>query len=210
MANLVKGTITKGKVTCDFYLTRKDVPGQLCVEYTINCKPGVPLHKGSFCVDMVAIANAVKDTINAQGPVGWSWKSEKKKVGKVANRAAVAQTVYPPLGVPMSVAVKASQMYHAAQAGDPEAREQIYSIIRAGQEGDPKAQKIAQAFAVFSKASAAGHSVSGWADNIKRGWWANIPYRGNFAAGAFDKTNPSHVARKLHSINLDAIARGQR
>lgn len=232
---LIKGSFRKGKVNCDFEVTRRAVPGQLCVDFTLTAAGrggDVKLHKGMFCVDLVAISNAVKESMSANAPVGWSWKSMKKKVGKVANKAAVnkiarqlsdaasdprfqqvaavAAVVYPPLGIPMGVAVKAADMYKKASAGDPTAKAQMMEIIKAAQAGGTKEQAVAKAFAVFNQAEKTGHNVGAWADSVKRGWWANVPYRSNLAAGALDRTRPGDVHRKLLNIELEAMARGQR
>jgi hypothetical protein len=206
--------------------------GQRSLTYTLRSTSGEDLGEGQVTVDFPAIYQAVVSTIHRDGPVGWSFSSVKRKARLVTNRVAIkkvlrdvtkiasdprlqkianaAATIYPPLGIPASIAVKAAQLYQSAQAGDPEAKARIVNIVREADAGSTPAQKVARAVAVFSAADASGASVSGWIDNMRRGWMVNIPYRSNMAAGAVDRSNPSTTHRALYNLHLNALAKGQR
>ncbi len=223
---------TVGKVLVDMNLAgAKD--GMLCIQYRLSSVDGATeFGEGQTCVDIKAIHAAVMAQIQADGPVGWSLKDIKRKARSVTNRvtvnkiartvaaiatdprfqkgAAMASAIYPPLGIPAGVAVKTAKMYQEAQQGHPGARDRISRIVADARAGNPKAQDLAKALAVFQAASQAGHDIGGWADHIKRGWLANIPYRSNLEAGSLDRKNPGHILRALYRSQMDAVARGRR
>lgn len=230
MAGKEVAKIVVGKVRVKLYFSPGNVPGQLCANYCLSSADGYSLGQGQFCVDYPAIREAVLKTIAARGPVGWSFKQLKRKANSIAHRVSVnkiarqvsaiasdprfqkvatmAAVVYPPLGIPMGVVVKTAQLYKDAKAGDPAARAKVVSIVKAAEQGNGAAQKLAKSFAVFQAAENKGYDVGGWADKVKKGWLVNIPYRSNIAAGELDRHRPGHVLRGLYNVQLQAIARG--
>lgn len=223
-------TLQVGNVTIKLALSPGNSQGQIIACYELS-GGGQEIHRGRLFIDTGAIKEAVLKSIAARGPVGWSFKQLRRKANKLAHRVSVnkiarevatiasdprfqkvasaAAVIYPPLGVPMGVAVKTAQIYQQAKAGDPKARAQVVKIIQGAEGGDPNAQKLARGIAIFQAATKHGYDVGGWADNIKRGWLANIPYRTNLEAGELDRHRPGHVARGLYNLQLRAIARGE-
>lgn len=229
MAEVAKLVI--GKIRVYLALEPGKVPGQLCALYELRSSDNYKLGTGKICIDFPAIRTAVLKTIAARGPVGWSFKKLKRKANSLAHRvsikkiereimkvatdprlqkaAAMSAAIYPPLGIPLSAAVSTAKLYQAAKAGDPNARAKVAKIITDAQAGSPAAQQLARGVAIFDAAQRKGYDVGGWADNIKKGWLVNIPYRTNLQAGELDRSRPGHIARGLYNLQLHAIARGE-